>query len=161
MADLAPVDIVVLGCGNTNRSDDGAGPQVIAQLRTSGLPKTIRLFDVGTDGMSVIYRARGATHLIIIDACVPTGTPGAIFKVPGEVLESAPKQSLGLHDFRWNHALFAGRKIYGEAFPQDVSVFLIEAASLDLGLSLGPEVGAAVELVAQQVQKQIDVWLAG
>ena len=27
MADLMPLDIVVIGCGNPNRSDDGVGPQ--------------------------------------------------------------------------------------------------------------------------------------
>lgn len=160
MADLTRPDIVVLGCGNTNRSDDGAGPQVIARLNAAGVPTGVRLFDVGTDGMTVIYRARGATHLIVIDARVPSGNPGAVFNVPGDLLEAVPKQSMGLHDFRWDHALYAGRKIYGDSFPRDVSVFLIEAATLNLGLSLGPEVDAAVDVVVGQIRTQIDMWLA-
>jgi nitrogen fixation protein NifQ len=47
--------------------------------------------------------------------------------------------SLNLHDFRWDHALHAGRMIYREAFPPCVKVLLIEAATLDFGLGLSPE----------------------
>jgi hydrogenase maturation protease len=160
VAHLTRPDIVILGCGNPNRSDDGAGPHVIALLRERGVPDGVRLYDVGTDGMTVMYRARGATHLVIVDARVPDGSPGTIYEVPGDVLAAPPKQSMGLHDFRWDHALYTGHRIYGDAFPASVSVFLIEAASLDLGLSLGPEVAAATEKVADRVSALIAQWVA-
>jgi hydrogenase maturation protease len=160
MADLTRPDIVVLGCGNPNRSDDGAGPRVIALLRAAGFPPEVRLFDVGTDGMTAMYRARGATHLVIVDARVPGGAPGAIFEVPGEVLAAPPAKGSGLHEFRWDHALYAGHRIYGEAFPATVVVLLIEAATLDLGLSLSPEVEVAAGAVAGRVRGLIDGWLA-
>jgi hydrogenase maturation protease len=140
--------IAVVGCGNPNRRDDGVGPAVIARLRAESLPSGVELYDAGTDGMAVLYRARGVSHLIVIDARIPDGAPGAVYEVPGEVLERPPQPSLNLHDFRWDHALFAGRKIYGEAFPQDVKVFLIEAASLDFGLGLSTAVSAAADRVA-------------
>lgn len=160
MADLTGPDIVVLGCGNPNRSDDGAGPRVIALLRDSGLPPQARLFDVGTDGMTAMYRARGATHLVVVDARVPQGAPGAIYEVPGEVLATPPARGAGLHEFRWDNALYAGRRIYGEAYPATVVVLLIEAAALDLGLALSPPVEAAAQTVAQRVRGLIDGWLA-
>lgn len=153
-------DIVVLGCGNPNRSDDGVGPRVIALLREAVPPHGVRLFDVGTDGMTAMYRARGATHLVIVDARVPAGSPGAVYEVPGEVLAAAPSKGAGLHEFRWDHALYAGRKIYGEAFPKTVIVLLIEASALDLGLSLSPVVEASAQLVADRVRGFIDGWLA-
>ncbi|GAW34860.1 hydrogenase 2 maturation protease [Roseovarius sp. A-2] len=153
-----PPDVVVIGCGNPNRSDDGAGPHLIARMREHGVPEHTRIFDGGTDGMSVMYSARGATHLIIVDARVPDGNPGAIFEVPGEVLEAPPKQSLNLHDFRWDHALFAGRRIYGEDFPGDVSVFLIEAATLELGLGLSAAVSHATEAVETRIRELIKGW---
>ena len=110
--------------------------------------------------MSVMYSARGATHLIIVDARVPEDTPGAIFEVPGEVLEAPPNQSLNLHDFRWDHALYAGRRIYGDDFPKLVSVFLIEAASLKLGLEMSGEVVLAAENVEGRVRELIAKWCA-
>ncbi|MFM6344532.1 MAG: hydrogenase maturation protease, partial [Dolichospermum sp.] len=51
------------------------------------------------------------------------------------------------HDFRWDHALAAGRKIFGDDFPQEVTVYLIEAANLDLGLELSPVVRRSADLV--------------
>tara|TARA_R110000787_G_scaffold11915_5_gene38870 strand:- start:19 stop:519 length:501 start_codon:yes stop_codon:yes gene_type:complete len=158
VAHLRVPDIVVIGCGNPNRSDDGVGPHVVARLHENGLPDHTRVFDGGTDGMSVMYSARGATHLIIVDARMPEGTPGAIFEVPGEVLEAPPNQSLNLHDFRWDHALYAGRRIYGDDFPKLVSVFLIEAASLKLGLEMSREVVLAADNVEGRVRELIAKW---
>ena len=160
MADLTEPDIVVLGCGNPNRSDDGVGPRVIALLRHKALPSQVRLFDVGTDGMTAMYRARGATHLVVVDARVPAGNPGAVYEVPGEVLAAPPAKGAGLHEFRWDHALYAGRRIYGDAYPATVVVLLIEAASLDLGLALSPTVEASAQSVSQRVRGLIDGWLA-
>ncbi len=142
----------IIGCGNPNRTDDGVGPYVIKLLRDRDLPDNVVLFDGGTDGMGVMYQARGCSRLVIIDARIPDGNPGSIYEVPGDILERPPNQSLNLHDFRWDHALFAGRKIYGDAFPQDVTVLLVEAASLDMGLELTPEIERAAGAVAQRIE---------
>ena len=144
----------IIGCGNRNRCDDGVGPYVVDLLRSRNLPEDVALFDAGTNGMDVLYRARGVQQLIIVDAQAPGRTPGAIYEVPGGLLASAGDdraQSLTLHDFRWDHALYAGRQIYGDDFPKDVSVFLVEAASLDLGLDLTAPVAAAADKVVTMI----------
>ena len=143
--------VAVIGCGNPNRRDDGVGPRVVALLREKALPPGVGLFDAGTDGMAVMYRARRVSRLVIVDAKAPEGSPGAIYDVPGAVLQAPPPQSFTLHDFRWDHALYAGRRIYGPAFPGDVKVFLIEAETLELGLGLSPAVEAAAETVAERI----------
>ncbi|MEA5514225.1 hydrogenase maturation protease, partial [Nodularia sp. UHCC 0506] len=58
-------------------------------------------------------------------------------------------------DFRWDHALAAGRKIFGNDFPQDVTVYLIEAANLDLGLELSPVVQHSADVVVKQLTNLI------
>ncbi len=148
---MADLTTAVIGCGNPNRSDDGVGPRVIALLREWTLPANVRLFDSGTDGMGVMYSARAATRLVIVDARAPDGLPGAIYEVPGAELETAHEPSLTLHDFRWDHALYAGRRIYGEQFPTEVTVFLVEAHSLALGLELSAPVEAACARVAERI----------
>ena len=154
MADLKAA-IAVIGCGNTNRRDDGVGPHVIGLLKERVLDDHVALFDAGTDGMGVMYRARGAERLIVIDAKAPEGQPGALYEVPGDVLEAQPPMSFNLHDFRWDHALYAGRRIYGEAFPKDVTVFLVEAESVDYGLDLTSEVEAAAVWVADRIEAMV------
>ncbi len=143
--------VAVIGCGNPNRSDDGLGPRVIDLLRSRSLPANVALFDAGTDGMAVMYRARGVSSLIVVDARAPESAPGSVYEVPGDVLEAVPPQSYNMHDFRWDHALYAGRRIYGDAFPSDVTVLLVEAESLDLGLGLSPRVESAAVRVADRI----------
>jgi len=125
--------LTVIGCGNLNRSDDGVGVIVVRMLhekfRNEPLPNT-QIFDAGTDGMGVMFKARGSQSLIIIDAGNTGSEPGAIFEVPGHEMEGKPPDSFNLHDFRWDHALYSGRKIFKDEFPDDVRVFLIEARSL-------------------------------
>ncbi len=152
--------MAIIGCGNPNRRDDGVGPDVIRRLRAFDLPEGAALFDAGTDGMAVLYQARGVEHLVIIDARIPESDPGAVFDVPGDILESTPPQSINLHDFRWDHALYAGRRIYGDEFPDSVRVFLVEAESLDLGLGLSASVEAAAESLAERVATLANVTLA-
>jgi hydrogenase maturation protease len=152
MAHVSPV--AVIGCGNSTRSDDGVGPQVVQILSTrlSGESR-IRLLDAGTDGMAVMFAARGCRSLVIIDACRTGSAPGAVFEVPGAELEQRQPPSLTLHDFRWDHALFAGRRMYGAAFPTDVTVLLVEADSTAFGIGLSPAVAAAAEKVADRVEQ--------
>ncbi|MCL2429035.1 MAG: hydrogenase maturation protease [Alphaproteobacteria bacterium] len=147
--------IAVIGCGNPNRSDDGAGPEVVRALQARGPGPGVRLLDAGTDGMAVIFAARGCRTLIIIDACRSGSQPGAIFEVPGVELEQPYQPALNLHDFRWNHALHAGRMLLRDRFPTDVTVLLIEAQTIDFGVGLSPAVAAASAKVVDRVERLV------
>ena len=153
--------IAVIGCGNANRSDDGVGPEVIRLLKNRRPnDDAIKLLDAGTDGMAVMFSARGCDTLIVIDACQSGSDPGAIFEVPGSELEQRHEPSLTMHDFRWDHALFAGRQIFRDDFPNDVVVLLVEAASTGYGLDLSPAVQAAAAAIAERVDALIDARMA-
>jgi len=148
--------IAVIGCGNPNRSDDGVGPHIIAQLRARQVERDgVSLFDAGTDGMAAMFAARGCHTLIIVDACRSGSTPGAIFEVPGAELERPYAAALNLHDFRWDNALHAGRMIFRDQFPTDIAVLLIEAESVGLGLGLTPTVTTAAAVVITRIEALI------
>jgi hydrogenase maturation protease len=138
----------VIGCGNLNRGDDAVGALVARRLaerlRVHPVPG-VRAWDCGTAGMEVMFAARGCDALLVLDACRSGAAPGAIFDVPGETLARERDPGYSLHDFRWDHALHAGRKIWGAAFPTDVRVWLIEAESFELGAGLSPEVARAAD----------------
>lgn len=155
--------IAVIGCGNSNRRDDGAGPEVLRLLAERGAGANwgdVRLLDAGTDGMAVMFAARGCSTLIVVDACRSGTEPGAVFEVPGALLEQRHQATLTLHDFRWDHALYAGRAIFRDAFPGDVTVLLIEAADTGLGIGLTPAVADAVRKVAARVEELVGLRLA-
>jgi hydrogenase maturation protease len=152
---------MVIGCGNLNRRDDGAGVVVAQRLDAALSPRERQwatVIDAGTDGMGVLIRAGAAGAMgavIIVDASRSGSDPGAIYEVPGAELESVPNPSFNLHDFRWDHALYAGRRLYGDDFPRDVRVFLIEAADLSLGVGLSAAVAGAVDRVVELIRQRI------
>ena len=151
--------LTIIGCGNLNRSDDGVGVIVARRLldRVRRLGRAdVCVFDAGTGGMDVMFRARGADKLILIDARRSGSEPGAVYRVPGEELAQDYEPTYSLHDFRWDHALHAGRRIFGAAFPSDITVFLIEAGELGLGLELSAPVEQAARRVEAQIASLID-----
>lgn len=150
--------LTIIGCGNLNRSDDAVGVLVAQRLQEYLIQNphpAVQIYDCGTAGMEIIFQARGSQELVIIDASSTGSEPGSVFKVPGRELESLPEPSYNLHNFRWDHALAAGRKIFGDKFPQEVMVYLIEAANLDLGLELSSSVQNAANFVFQELTKLI------
>ncbi|MGJ8685885.1 MAG: hydrogenase maturation protease [Spongiibacteraceae bacterium] len=135
--------LTIIGCGNSNRSDDGVGPYIAQRLNQQLADQTqrqLQVFDAGTAGIEVMFKARHSERLIIIDASSSGSEPGSLFKVPGEMLFSEQADYSNMHEFRWQHALYSGREIYGDSFPTDITVYLIESESLELGLSLSPSV---------------------
>jgi hydrogenase maturation protease len=154
--------LMVIGCGNLNRSDDGVGVIVARRLSSFGFEPSPRfkIFDAGTSGMDILFQARGATKLVIVDACSSGSEPGAIFEAPGDALANRPAPSFTLHDFRWDHALYAGRRIWANEFPDDVPVFLIEAQTLGFGLELSDPVARAAEIVVARISAMIEAYLA-
>ena len=150
--------IAVIGCGNANRQDDAAGLEVLNHLHERPELRgraDLRLLNAGTDGMAVMFAARGCKMLLIVDSCRTGAEPGAVFEIPGGELESPHRPSLNLHDFRWDHALYAGRQMYREGFPTDVVVYLIEGQNFDLGLGLSPEVDKSAMAVADIITARI------
>lgn len=144
----------IIGCGNANRSDDGVGVFVAQELKrrlASAHRADVRVFDAGTSGMDVMFQARGSKSLIIVDANSSGSNPGAIFEVPGDILANVPEPSYSLHNFRWDHAIYAGRKIFKDDFPSDITVYLIEAEQLSLGLELSRAVKAAADTVVDRI----------
>lgn len=101
--------------------------------------------------MSVMFQARGSDKLIIVDASRTGAAPGTLFEVPAEELVKPHEPAMNLHDFRWDHALYAGHKIFGDAFPKDIKVYLIEGASFAMGVELTPVVEKAVRRVVELI----------
>lgn len=150
--------LTIIGCGNLNRNDDGVGVIIAQQLQqflADNPHPHVQVYDCGTAGMEVMFQARGSKQLIIIDASSTGSEPGAIFKVPGKELEALPEPSYNLHNFRWDNALAAGRKIFQNDFPDEVTVYLIEAANLDFGLELSPVVQYAAAKVFAEITENI------
>jgi hypothetical protein len=96
--------------------------------------------------------------VVIVDACVsqgPTGAPpGTVYRLPGEELTDLPPlQGLHTHSFRWDHAIPFARWALGDACPTDITVFLIEAAAMEMGADLSEPVATAMEQVIELIER--------
>jgi hydrogenase maturation protease len=151
--------VLVVGCGNLLRGDDGVGPILIRHLWERGVPDGARLVDGGTAGMDVAFQMKGAQRVVIVDAALTGAAPGTVYRVPGaELAELPPLQGLHTHSFRWDHSIAFARWALGDACPDDITVFLIEAGGVELGAELSAPVAAAMEEVIELIEAE---FLAG
>lgn len=151
--------VLVVGCGNLLRGDDGVGPILIRHLWERGVPDGARLVDGGTAGMDVAFQMKGAQRVVIVDAALTGAAPGTVYRVPGaELAELPPLQGLHTHSFRWDHSIAFARWALGDACPDDITVFLIEASGVELGAELSAPVAAAMEEVIELIEAE---FLAG
>jgi hydrogenase maturation protease len=129
------------------------GPILVRHLWERGMPEGVRLVDGGTAGMDVAFQMRGAEKVVIVDASATGAAPGTVYRVPGsELAELPPLEGLHTHSFRWDHAIAFARWALADACPSDITVFLIEAANVALGVDLSPEVSAAMERVIEIIE---------
>lgn len=146
--------VLVVGCGNLLRGDDGVGPVLIRHLWDRGVPDGAKLVDGGTAGMDVGFQMRGAQRVVIVDASTTGAAPGTVYRVPGEELTDLPPlQGLHTHSFRWDHAIPFARWALGDACPTDITVFLIEAAAMEMGADISEPVNTAMEQVIELIER--------
>ena len=150
-------DTLIVGCGNLLRGDDGLGPILIREL-WEGLggqaitPTGVELVDGGTAGMDVAFKMRGVRRVILVDAATTGAAPGTVFEVPGEQVEDLPPlEGLHTHLFRWDHALAFARWLLGEAYPEQITVLLVEIAQVEVGAPLSPAARAGLEVVKARI----------
>ncbi len=149
-----PCELLVIGCGNILRGDDAVGPVLVRHLFERGVPDGVRVVDGGTSGMDVAFGMRGAERVVIVDAAATGAEPGTVYRVPAEELADLPPiDGLHTHNFRWDHALSFSTWLLGPERPTDVTVYLVEAASLEPGAPLTPAVEAGMWRVVELVER--------
>ena len=146
-----PTDTVVVGCGNLLRGDDAAGPVLVRMLAERELRPGVRLIDGGTAGMDVAFAMRGARRVIVVDASAIGVEAGTVHRVPGsELMNLAPPEG-NLHRFRWDQALGFAQWLLKDEYPDDVTVWLVEGSSFDVGAPLTSAVESSLNPIADEI----------
>ncbi len=146
--------VLIIGCGNLLRGDDGVGPRLVSRLLDLGLPQSMRAVDGGTAGLAVVDMMDGIRQVAIVDACTGVGEPGYVLEVPGESLAVQAPAVGNLHDFRFDHAIAFGRLMLKERFPERVTVFLIEAGQFTPGAPLSEAVARSMESLCRELLRR-------
>ncbi len=149
-------DVLVVGCGNVLRGDDGAGPECVRLLVEAGLPPGVTAIDAGTSGADVVLSMRGADRVILVDACRSGRPPGSLLSLSAaELAEVASAGPLDIHAFRWLDAVRLTGALAGLQPGPKVSVWLVEGGEFAPGSGLSPPVAAAVARLAHELQAEL------
>jgi len=134
----------IIGCGNPDRGDDGAGVLAAERLRALGIPAEIRCGET----LDLIEAWRGAEDVIVIDAVV-TGAPVGTIQVWDGDLPGLSTASASTHGFGLAEAVMLARALH--CLPPRMRIYGIEGACFDLGAGPSAEVRQAAEEVALRI----------
>jgi hydrogenase maturation protease len=139
----------IIGCGNPERGDDGAGIAVAERLLQLGIPAAAH----SADALSLLdCWQSGEDEVILIDA-VSTGSPAGTLHVwENELPALAAAGTFSSHGFDTGRALALARIL--RRLPVRLRVYAIEASHFRQGDCMSPEVSRAVDLAAGQIRAE-------
>jgi len=145
--------IVVLGVGNAERGDDGAG-RAVARLLKDLLPQNVEVIEHDGEATSLLAKLDGAASAYLVDACVSKSPPGTIHRIDAN-RETLPRVSsdMSTHGFGLAASIELGRAL-GQ-LPPHIVVYAIEGKSFEAGAALSEPVSAAVSVVVQEIRSKI------
>jgi hydrogenase maturation protease len=138
--------VLILGCGNPDRSDDCAGVLVARRLREMGIDAQ----EFTGDPLALIEAWNGTREVILIDTVVSGATAGTIAVWDAGKTPLPPEQfCCSTHAFGIAEAVEIARAL--GRLPPRLLIYGIEGIRFDLGGSPSTEVAAAVERLAQEI----------
>jgi hydrogenase maturation protease len=151
--------VVVIGVGNEFRHDDGAGPQVVAQLRSRARPGVELLVSDG-DPARLIEAWDGAALAVVADTVrAEPAVPGRLHRL---VLD---RDHLVLDPAVSSHGMGLGEAIGLAAalgrLPERLIVHTVEVGDVSVGTGLTPPVAAAIDVLADAMLRDLDLSQTG
>ena len=144
--------MLIIGCGNRERGDDGAGILVAEQLQGLGIEARIH----AGDPLALIEFWSGIEKVILIDT-VTTGAPaGTVHRWEADQLPpAAVGSSASTHGLDVAQAIELARGLH--RLPGQLRIYGIEGKRFRLGEDISPSVRRAVEQVVDQIAAETPV----
>ena len=137
--------MLIIGCGNRERGDDGAGILVAERLRKLGIEADTRTGEAA----DLIEAWQGADDVIVVDAVV-TGAPvGTVQVWDGRQPLASVRTTASTHGFGVAEAIELARVL--NRLPIRLRVYGIVGRRFEPGAEISPEVQRAVEEVVRRI----------
>jgi len=145
---------LVLGVGNSVRSDDGVGLHVVQRLVKDGLPDQVSTAHAGTAGLGILDLIVECDRLIIVDAIDVGMIPGRILELSIDDLETMmPLHATSSHEADFATVLAFGKKM-GLKIPDDVRIMAVQIQDItSFGETCTAQVARAIPEVCDQVRR--------
>lgn len=151
------MSVLILGLGNALMTDDAFGNRVVETLAKHYVfPPDVMLVDGGTLGLDLLPRLEGVQRLLIIDALEMGAEPGEVFRLTGEEVPRAFASKLSVHQMGVQD-LLAVAELQGH-LPQELVVWGVQPASIEMGLELSSPVAEAMKKVIAAVVGELANW---
>jgi hydrogenase maturation protease len=160
--DKPPIRTLILGVGNLLLSDEGVGLRVVERLvQTYELPQEVQALDGGTLGLDLLYYLEGedgrpVDNLLIVDAIEMKKEPGTLSRLEGDEVPSFLSIKISPHQVGIPDMLFAAK--LKDLYPRNVVLWGVQPGVLDAGLELSPPVAAQVDVLVENVVKELARW---
>ncbi len=137
--------MLIMGCGNRQRSDDGAGILVAERLRELGIEAETRI----GEAVDLLEAWNGAEDVIVVDA-VTTGAPvGTVQAWDGREPLVSVRTNASTHSMGVAEAIELAYVL--DRLPTRLRVYGIEGRRFEPGVEISPEVQRAVEEVVRRI----------
>ena len=148
----------VIGVGNAWRGDDAVGLLVARRLKAYQLPQ-VEIAECRGTVTAVREAWKDAAGVIVVDAVVSGGHPGAIyrFNAHGGGVPVQLSRSLSSHGWGVAEALALGNVF--QELPPWLIIYGIEGKNFGPGQEVSPEVAAAIPEAARRIRREIKEWL--
>ncbi|MHB9075435.1 MAG: hydrogenase maturation protease [Desulfobaccales bacterium] len=150
--------IKVIGVGNAWRGDDAAGLMVAQRLRQEDFPSVEIAENPGTGG-SILEAWKNAARVIVVDAVVSGGFPGAIYRFNAHDPAASFPVASSASSHGWGVAEAVALSRLFQELPPVLIIYGIEGEDFTLGNGLSPAVAAAIPETARRIAQEIQTWL--
>ena len=142
--------MLIIGCGNLQRGDDGAGIVAVECLRALGIAAEL----CAGEASELIGAWSGADDVIVIDAVVTGALAGTVHVWDGQHPPEFGKPSGSTHGLGVAEAIELARAI--NCLPERLRVYGIEGKRFEIGSGISPEVERAVHEVATRIAGEVN-----
>jgi hydrogenase maturation protease len=145
----------VIGIGNPDRGDDGAG-RAVARRLIGRKDCAFEVCECTGEATSLMSAWTGFDDVVLVDACRGAGPPGSVHRIsPEEVGRVAWLQHASTHSLGVAAAIGLARAL--GTLPRRLVIHAIEARHSSDGEGLSPEVDRAVDEVVALVMQDSHV----
>ena len=134
-------------------SDDGIGVHAVRELKRRARAGVL-VTEIGTSMFDAVPLLAWADRVIVIDALQAGGPPGAIYWAPIMSIRSSCNQT-SLHELDLTAML---RFLPQHCQLPEIHVLGVEPASLELGLSLSPQLMSTLPRIGEFVNDKLKQW---
>jgi hydrogenase maturation protease len=140
---------LVVGIGNADRGDDGAGRAVARRLRAH-VSKDVIVLEHDGEATNLVAKLEGVPAAFIVDACRSGAPAGTVHRLDANQAPLPAAQfGLSTHGLGLATAIELARAL--SQLPRPCIVYAIEGACFESGAGLSPAVAAAIEPLARRI----------